>query len=91
MNKTDYYSSLEIHKKDYILLKLLMGDGFVMKEFIEQYSISERPAVRLLQSVKDAIYDVFGDDAQIIYDRKKRKYILVFYKSIFNINNLPLF
>ena len=91
MNKTDYYSSIEIHKKDYILLKLIMGDGFVMKEFIEQYSISERTAVRLLQSVKDAIYDVFGDDAQIIYDRKKRKYILVFYKSIFNINNLPLF
>lgn len=91
MSKTDYYSNLVVHKKDYILLKLLIGDGFIMKEFTEQYSISERTAVRMLQSVKDAIYDVFGDNAQIIYDRKKRKYILVFYKSIFNINNLPLF
>lgn len=91
MNKTDYYSILTIHKKDYILLKLLMGDGFVMKEFIEQYSISERTAIRMLQSVKDAIYDVFGDDAQIIYDRKRKRYTLIFYKSIFNFNNLPLF
>lgn len=91
MSKTDYYSNLVIHKKDYILLTLLIGDGFTMKEFTEKYSISERTAVRMLQSVKDSVYDVFGDDAQIIYDRKKRKYMLVFYKSIFNINNLPLF
>ena len=91
MSKTEYYSNLFIHKKDYILLTLLIGDGFTMKEFTQKYSISERTAVRMLQSVKDSVYDVFGDDAQIIYDRKKRKYMLVFYKSIFNINNLPLF
>ena len=91
MSKTDYYSTLTIHRKDYVLLKLLIGDGFNMKEFAEQFSISERTAIRMLQSVKDALYDVFGDDAQIIYDRKRKRYTLIFHKSIFNINNLPLF
>ena len=87
----DEYNSLRTKRNDYILLSLLLTGSFDKNEFIQRYSISDRTARRMIQAVKDTLYDVFEDDIQLIYDRKRKLYVLIIYKSSFNIKNLPLF
>ena len=87
----DEYNSLRVKRNDYILLKLLLTGSFDKNEFMNIYSVSDRTVRRMIQAVKETLYDVFGDDIQLIYDRKKKLYILIYYRSSFNISNLPLF
>ena len=87
----DEYNNLRVKRNDYILLKLLLTGSFDKNEFMEAYSISERTARRMIQAAKETLYDIFNDDVQLIFDKKKNLYILIIYKSSFNIANLPLF
>lgn len=87
----DEYNSLRVKRNDYILLKLLLTGSFDKNEFMKTYSVSERTVRRIIQAVKETLYDVFNDEVQLIYNVKKKLYILIFYKSAFNIANLPLF
>ena len=84
------YTCAKIERRDYIILKLFSGDGFSMSEFCSLYGITDRTGRRALAAVRDSIYAIFEENAQVIYDRKIKKYFLIIYKSIFNIANLPL-
>ena len=86
-----YTTVTKEYKRDYVLLKLLEGEGLTLNEIQLELDISKSTAKRIIQSIKESIYEAYDENAKIIYDRFKRKYYLIIYKSIFNISNLPIF
>lgn len=91
MSSCGYISNQKENKRTYIILKLLTTEGFSIDEMCETYCITKKYVRRLIQSVRDALYDVFDEDIQLIYDRTRKRYYLLILKSGFNLINLPLF
>ena len=73
----------------YVMFKLLSSDGFSTKEAKEELGISTNTAYRLVSSCKEALYIVFGDDIQVVFNRSVNKYKVVIHKPRFLLNNIP--
>ena len=86
-----YTTATKEYKRDYLILKLVEGEGISLREIQDDLDVSYATAKRLIASIKDSIYEAYNDNVRILYDRTKRKYYLIIYKSNFNINNLPIF
>lgn len=90
MNYNYPYSTKDL-KIIKVLLRLLNGEEISLKDIEEDLCICNRMAKKIIQTIREALYDIYGDDAVIIYDRINKVYYLVLLKSRFNISNLPLF
>ena len=76
-------------KMIYTLLMLLSSEGLSTKQMQEDLGIAPRTCRKELASGKEALELVYGDDVQIVYNRKTNKYYLVYYKSKFHLLNFP--
>lgn len=74
-------------KMIYTILMLLSSEGLSTKQMEEDLGIAPRTCRKELASVKEALELVYGDDVQLVYDRKVKKYYLVYYKSKFHLLN----
>lgn len=73
----------------YIIFKLLSDEGLNNKEAQAELGCSDKTIYRLINSCKESLYLVYGDDVQITFSRKDNRYKLVINKSRFNLRNFP--
>ena len=71
----------------YVFFKLLSKDGFVIKDMYEDLGVSKNTPSRYLSYIRNILYDHFGDDVTIVYDKKLRAFFLVCFRGAPNVIN----
>lgn len=77
-------------KSNYIIFKLLSREGFSYQEMIDDLGLSKSSIKRALASVREALYLVYNDDVQLIFDKKTNRYYLIIHKQRNNYYGYPL-
>lgn len=73
----------------YIIFKLISPEGFSTKEAKQELEICDRTCRRMISAVKEVLEQFYGNDIELVYDKKLKRYHLVLLKSNFNIVNFP--